>query len=117
MATLVLVDVLLHVAGFARFHRAIREWKAWSRRHVEPADTARICEAVDAAAAFYFKHAWCLQRSAVQACLMRTRGLPARLVIGVRRMPFMAHAWVELDGRVVNDDPRVRRFYEVIEQC
>jgi hypothetical protein len=84
---------------------------------VEPADTARICEAVDTAAAFYFKRAWCLQRSAAQACLLRTRGLPARLVIGVHRVPFLAHAWVELDGRVVNDDPRVRRFYEAIENC
>lgn len=30
---------------------------------------------------------------------------------GGRPMPFLAHAWVEVEGRVVNDWPRVRQFY------
>jgi hypothetical protein len=49
--------------------------------------------------------------------LMRLRGWPAELVLGVRRMPFAAHAWVEVRGRVVNDDPRVQRQYSVLERC
>ncbi len=40
----------------------------------------------------------------------RRRG-PARFVVGVRPMPFLAHAWVEVAGTVVNDWPRVRQFY------
>src|SRR6267142_2468310 len=27
------------------------------------------------------------------------------MVIGAQQMPFKAHAWVEVDGRVVNDKP------------
>ena len=33
------------------------------------------------------------------------------MMIGVRSMPFLAHAWVEADGSVINDWPRVKKFY------
>ena len=43
--------------------------------------------------------------------LRRDGGIPAELVLGVRTFPFEAHAWVELDGRVLNDDlDHVGRF-------
>jgi len=116
-AALVGIDVLLHVAGFARFHRAVSRWRARPRRALDPADAARISAAVDAASAFYFKRAWCLQRSAATTCLLRLCGFPAELVIGVQRLPFMAHAWVELDGRIVNDNPGYCGMHEIIERC
>lgn len=56
----------------------------------------------------------CLVRSLALADLLERRGVPGGLIrIGVRRHrgTLDAHAWVELDGRVVGDDPRrVRRF-------
>jgi hypothetical protein len=36
------------------------------------------------------------------------------MVIGVRPMPFLAHAWVEADGAVVNDWPKVKTFYHFL---
>jgi hypothetical protein len=116
-AALVGMDVLIRLAGFARFHRFVGRWRIRPRRAVDPRDAARISAAVDAASAFYFKRAWCLQRSAAATCLLRLRGFPAQLVIGVKRMPFLAHAWVEIEGRVVNDDPLVCGAYEEIERC
>ncbi len=74
-------------------------------------DVAQVCAAVEKACVWYPKQAVCLQRSAVTTWLMRRHGVPARLVIGVRPMPFLAHAWVEVDGTVVNDWPRVSQFY------
>jgi len=71
---------------------------------------ATTVDAVDRAAAFYFRKAWCLSRSAACTWLLRRRAVPARLVLGVRPLPFFAHAWVEVDGRVVNDAERVRRL-------
>jgi hypothetical protein len=70
---------------------------------VGPEIVDRVVAAVDRAAALYFKRAWCLQRSAACVRMLRRRGVPARLVLGVRPMPFYAHAWAELDGRVIND--------------
>lgn len=32
-------------------------------------------------------------------------GIPADHIIGVRRFPFQAHAWVECTGRVLFDLP------------
>jgi hypothetical protein len=113
---LLLSDAVLHLLGFSRFHALVRSLPTRSPR-CGPARVQRIVAGVDRASAFYFKHAWCLQRSAVTVALLRLAGFPARLVIAVQRVPFRAHAWAELDGRVVNDRPAVRRELEVLETC
>ncbi len=116
-ASLLCIDLMLRLRGFERFHHTLRRWPTRAPRRVDARAVSRICAAVDQAAGFYFKRAWCLQRSAATTCLLRLRGFPAHLVIGVHRMPFAAHAWVELDGRVVNDEPRMCSSFEVIERC
>src|SRR5271169_625594 len=73
-----------------------------------------ICHAVDLAAVLYFRNVLCLQRSAATACLLKRYGFPAQLVIGVQQMPFAAHAWVELDGAIVNDKPYMSDIYSVL---
>ena len=80
----------------------------------DPSLVAQVCAAVERACVWYSKQALCLQRSAVTACLLRRAGVPARLVIGARPMPFLAHAWVEVDGAVVNDWPRTPQFYPTL---
>ena len=115
--TLIAVDAWIRIAGFARLHERVRRRPVRAAVAPDPAVAARISAAVDEASAYYFKRAWCLQRSAAACLLLRGRGFPARLCIGVRRMPFEAHAWVEIEDRVVNDHPRVQREYALIEQC
>ena len=46
----------------------------------------------------------CLPRSLALFRFLRMMGLPSEHVIGCRRAPFFAHAWVECGGRVVLDD-------------
>jgi hypothetical protein len=77
----------------------------------------RVCSAVDVACIWYWKEVFCLQRSAATACLLRSHGLVADLVIGVQHTPFRAHAWVEVDGRVVNDRPYMHEMYAVLDRC
>ena len=69
------------------------------------------------AAVLYFRKVLCLQRSAATACLLKKHGFPAQLVIGVQQMPFAAHAWVELDGLVLNDKPYISDIYSVLARC
>jgi hypothetical protein len=76
-----------------------------------------ICEAVDMACIWYWKEVFCLQRSAAAACLLRQSGVAAEMVIGAQQMPFKSHAWVEVDGRVVNDKPYMRDIYRVLDRC
>jgi hypothetical protein len=64
-----------------------------------------ICDAVLLATCLYWKPVLCLQRSVCAVRLLRKHGIAARLVIGYRPVPFFSHAWVEVDGRVVNGSP------------
>jgi len=77
----------------------------------------RVCAAVDTASIWYWKEVLCLQRSAATACLLRRRGVAAQMMIGAQQIPFKAHAWVEVDGRVVNDKPYMREMYAVLDKC
>ena len=114
---LLMVDLVVKVAGFKRFHRLVRRFPVLGAGKGSSLGTAKICSAVDRAASLYFKKAWCLQRSATTACLLRLRGVDAELVIAARRMPFSAHAWVELNGEVLNDSPVVQNRFIVLERC
>jgi len=117
---LVLVDVALKVAGFDRFYRMVR---AWPTRGAAPAAqrhdrSAKAVAAVYRARTWYFKRAWCLQSAAATVCLLRLRGVDATLVIGVRKIPFSAHAWTEVDGVAVNNlHPETAPLYRVITRC
>lgn len=55
----------------------------------------------------------CLTRSLTLAWLLRDRGMEPKVQLGVRRDGeiLVFHAWVELDGRVVNDRPYVAQQY------
>ncbi len=77
----------------------------------------KICSAVDIACIWFWKEARCLQRSAATACLLKSHGVPAELVIGAKQMPFKAHAWVEVKGSVVNDKPYMREIYGILTRC
>lgn len=75
----------------------------------EPARAAAIVDAV----ARIIPGATCLARS---VALSRLVGSRARICIGVRagEQELDAHAWVELDGVVLNDRSDVRARYAVI---
>ena len=79
--------------------------------------TEAICAAVDTACIWYWKEVLCLQRSAASACLLRRYGIPAQMMIGIQKIPFRAHAWVEVEGRIVNDKPYMRELYVVLDHC
>jgi len=80
-------------------------------------ETERMCRAIDWICVWYPKRVLCLQRSAATACLLKVHGVPARMVIGAQQVPFKAHAWVEVDGQVVNDKPYAPEIYRVLDRC
>ena len=82
-----------------------------------PADPQPIVRSVNLACAFYFKKVLCLQRAAVTTCLLRKAGIAAQLVIGVQTLPYGAHAWVEVDGNVVNDKSYTPQMYSPLSRC
>ncbi len=113
---LIHVDLYLARGDFAALYNKVRRCPLGKKAPSSDA-TARICAAVDVACIWYWKEALCLQRSAATACLLKRHGIPAQMVIGARQMPFKAHAWVEVDGRVVNDKPYTAEMYGVLDRC
>jgi hypothetical protein len=95
-------DLRYRMSGFQGISAALARQDVRGRAAAADAE-AIVCDAVLTASCFYWKRVLCLQRSAATAALLRRRGLCARLVIGYRPVPFLSHAWVEIDGRVVND--------------
>ncbi|MBZ5573880.1 MAG: lasso peptide biosynthesis B2 protein [Acidobacteriia bacterium] len=109
-------DLYVGRGDFAAIRTKVRNCPVSGTR--EPHDTVeQICAAVDRACIWYWKEVLCLQRSAATACLLRHFGVPAQMMIGTQQMPFKAHAWVEVDGRVVNDRPYMREMYAVLDGC
>lgn len=119
------VDVIKALLGLALFDtivlcRSLESLcsvvRSWPLRELgsnsESVAIDQIVGAVERASVWYPKKALCLQRSAVTTCMLRDCGVQASMVVGVRPMPLLAHAWVEVHGRVVNDSVRVKTFYQ-----
>jgi hypothetical protein len=115
---LLYVDFLLRFRGFAGLHRVVAKHSVRRPRDGEFAITSRIvCEALDLACVFYFKQVLCLQHSAATTLVLRRHGWEAELVIGAQIAPPKWHAWVELQGIVVNDKPYMRDIFHVLNRC
>ena len=108
--------IYLFRGDFSGLYGIVRTTKT-SKRPASPDAATRICAAVDMACIWYWKEVLCLQRSAVTACLLKRHGVPAQMVLGIQQIPFRAHAWVEVGGRVVNDKPYTPEMYAVLDRC
>jgi hypothetical protein len=82
----------------------------------DPGKVALLREGVDLAACFYFKRVRCLQRSTVLVRLLRKHGIDGRLVIAYRPIPFLAHAWAEVDRGVVGDSSAYQKRLQVLHK-
>jgi len=109
-------DLYLARGNFAALYKKVRDYPI-GKKSASPNPVERICAAVDMACIWYWKEALCLQRSAATACLLKRFGVPAQLVIGAQQIPFKAHAWVEVNGRVANDKPYTPEMYAVLDRC
>ncbi len=113
---LLVYDVLRTFRPFKTLYSTVKAWKVTTK----PADQDTIdevCTAVNYACVWYPKQALCLQRSFVTTYLLRKHGVPARMVLGAQKMPFKAHAWVEVNGRAINERSNVQAAYGVWDRC
>ena len=115
-SNLIYFDFHLARGNFVALYQKVRRFPIGSLVEL-PDVTERVCAAVDMACIWYWKEVLCLQRSAATACLLKRYGVPAQMMIGAQQAPFKAHAWVEVNGRVVNDKPYMREMYAVLDHC
>jgi hypothetical protein len=114
--TLIQFEFYLARGSFSALYEKVRNYPI-SKKTPSRDGVDQICCAVDMACIWYWKEARCLQRSAATACLLKSQGVPAQMVIGAQQLPFKGHAWVEVEGQVVNDKPYTREIYTVLDRC
>ena len=102
--------------NFAKLHMKVLSSKVADRR-VPPEIIPRVCAVVNRACIWYPKSVLCLQRSAVTTLLLRNCGVSAQMVLGAQRIPFRAHAWVEVNGQPINERIDVHQIFGVWERC
>ena len=111
---LLYVDFVMLTGNLDAVHRLVRKQEV---RPTTAQQVADLCRAIDLACVFYFKCVLCLQRSASTTLLLRQYGWDAEMVIGAQLIPFQSHAWVEIQGAIVNDRPFLLEMYRVLERC
>jgi hypothetical protein len=109
-------DIFLWRHDFAALHRRVR---GFALRTKSPSTfiTEALFDALDLACSIYPVRPLCLQRSAVLVKMLRENGVAAQMVIGAQKLPFKAHAWVEVDGVIVNDRLASTENFLVLERC
>ncbi|MFI0977324.1 lasso peptide biosynthesis B2 protein [Streptomyces sp. NPDC021093] len=95
--------------------RRIRRALSFLRRGAAPATMEQALAARRAVVATSARCAGegCLQRSVATALLCRLGGAWPDWCTGVRTAPFRAHAWVEVQGRPV-DEPFPTGYYQLL---
>lgn len=109
-------DLLLRFRGFDALIKKVESWPIASPHKIDPETCGRVCAMVNRAQVYYPKKAMCLQHSAVVTCLLRRKGVAAEMVLAAQEFPPKGHAWVEVEGTVVNDKPSVREIYRTLRR-
>jgi hypothetical protein len=111
LVVVVACHLLAKVGKFPVLRGAVSRWPV--RPHSN-ASGAQVQNAVDHALVWLPIRTHCLNYSAALVIMMRLRGIPAQLIVGVRQRPFEGHAWVEID-HIVMGPPFDRSSFVAID--
>jgi Transglutaminase-like superfamily len=118
VVALATVGFIIRLFGFKTLHFLVKRLPTSQKKRTVTAEyiVDGVRRALDSAVSYRVTPAMCLRRAGAAVCLLRLRGVPSTLVIGVQRLPFAAHAWAEVDGRVVTESHDWKNTYRVIER-
>ena len=112
------IGLALRLLGFTRTTRLLRGSAGSTTARAEvgaesQAMAVRLGQLVSIASRHGPYAATCLRQSLALSWLLRRRGLPAEVRVGVGKNDgrVLAHAWVELEGKVINDHPAIAAEY------
>lgn len=116
LITLVKVHFCIQIRGFYRAIQLIKKAHKIQSNYIIPTtpeldDLARI---VNKACIIYPKRTKCLEWAMTFVLLALKRKWKCNLEIGVQNYPFMAHAWVECDGKLIMDSEDLREGMAII---
>ena len=118
IALLRLIQINSYIKFFG-FHKAIQLIKRARKKNVDyiiPRDEElkHLTSVVNKACLIYPSRTKCLEWAITYVLLALKKGWKCNLEIGVQNYPFMAHAWVECNGKVVMDSQDLREGLGII---
>lgn len=113
---LIQVNFCIKLLGF---HKAIQLLKKTRKKNIEyivPKDTElkQLTSIVNKACLIYPSRTKCLEWVMTYVLLALHKRWKCNLEIGVQNYPFMAHAWVECNGKVIMDSQNLREGLGII---
>ncbi|WP_447043737.1 lasso peptide biosynthesis B2 protein [Vreelandella sp. H-I2] len=124
LQTLLWIKTLLSTRGFHTAMNSLRALKAAQAHSIRiPTETSehnRICacaaNAIAEVALWVPYRVECLEFSMSLSRLLLSLGVCTTFRIGVQRYDFLSHAWVEVEGKVLGDDPSLpERMCPIVE--
>ena len=109
--TFICLFVILRLKGIKHYLKYSDDISLISRKRANMDYINSVRKSVDLAARLTLFNADCVYKSLTLAIMLRRRSIPAVVCMGIYSFPFGAHAWVEVNGLVVNDNAKfIRRF-------
>ena len=105
MLVLIVVDAVVHLFRFSTLAHLLRHVHTTSSHS---RSEERVMRTLNFACLLYPRVVRCLVYSAAATILLRREGHDVHLVVGMRKIPFAAHAWCELDGKPILDNSVAR---------
>ncbi len=115
-ATLIQINFYMKVRGFYPTIQLIKKHRKKHLDYIIPSDEdlRDLATIVNKACLLYPTRIKCLEWAMTYVLLALKKGWKCNLEIGIQNYPFMAHAWVECDGKVVMDSQEVREGLAII---
>jgi len=101
------IDLILKLYNLSGLLAYLQKMSKQQQTKILPEKVEPFAIALDQASFYYFKRVKCLQWAAALASMCYKRKWNAEFSIGVQLYPFHAHAWVEVNHLVINDDPKL----------
>lgn len=113
---LIFVDFGLRFFGFPKIVKICLKERNFPANAIAAIDWVRLSRVVEIAQKtfrlYIVRRTECLERSLVICYLLRQECIPAQFCIGCTKYPPLDfHAWVECDGRIVNDRNSIKETH------
>lgn len=106
---LVKIHFILKVGKISKLIRFLqRRLAIESNTTVSLEQISLLGAALDKVCLFYPKKTYCLPWAGTLALLAFKRGWKCQFFIGIQTLPFYAHAWIEYQGKIVNDSLEIQ---------
>lgn len=114
--TLIKVNFFMRYKGFYKTIQLIKKSRLKQLTYYIPPeeDLYTLANTINKACLFYPTRIKCLEWAMAFVLLALARGWKCNLEIGVQNYPFIAHAWVECDGKIIMDNQELRNEMAVI---